>query len=91
VGLYRVRVSNQTAGVWSQEAALAMVSLNFYPTILITGRVGDTYRVDYATQVAPADWIPLSTNLLTSSPQLVVDTTSPGNNTRFYRAVRVQP
>jgi hypothetical protein len=91
VGNYRVRVSNVTAGILSQEAALAAVSLNFFPTVLITGKLGDTYRVDYSTQAEPTMWTALSTNVLTSSPQLIVDTTSPGNNTRFYRAVKIQP
>lgn len=91
VGNYRVRVANVTAGIWSQEAALAIVELNFFPTVLITGRIGDTYRVDYAERLDPTNWMPLSTTTLTTSPQLIVDTTSAGSNQRFYRAVRVQP
>lgn len=90
VARYRVKVINTTATVPSNEAALALVGINFYPAVTITGKIGDTYRVDYATQLAPSTWIPLSTNLLTASPQLVVDTTAPGNNTRFYRAILVQ-
>jgi hypothetical protein len=51
------------------------------------GKIGDTYRVDYATSLAPTTWIPLSTNLLTTSPQLVLDASSPGDKSRFYQAV----
>jgi hypothetical protein len=90
VARYRVRVTNSTAIVPSDEAALAMVAINFYPAVTITGQIGDTYRVDYATQLAPSVWIPLSTNVLTASPQLVVDSTAPGDNTRFYRAILVE-
>jgi hypothetical protein len=87
VGHYRVLVSNTAGSVYSDDATLAIVGVNFYPVVSITGKIGDTYRVDYSTKVAPTTWIPLSTNKLVSSPQLVIDTSSPGNNSRFYRAV----
>lgn len=50
-------------------------------------RLHVTYRVDYSTAVAPTTWIPLTTNKLTTSPQTIIDATSAGNNTRFYRSV----
>jgi hypothetical protein len=87
VGHYRVRVTNSGGSVQSSEATLAITGINFYPVISITGKIGDTYRVDYATALAPTTWIPLSTNLLTTSPQLILDSTAAGNNTRFYQAV----
>lgn len=87
VGHYRVRVTNGGGSVLSTEATLAITGINFYPVISITGKIGDTYRVDYATALAPTTWIPLSTNILTTSPQLILDTTAAGNNTRFYQAV----
>jgi hypothetical protein len=87
VGHYRVRVTNAGGSALSAEATLAIVGINFYPVVTITGKIGDTYRVDYATSVAPTTWIPLSTNLLATSPQLVLDASSPGDNSRFYRAV----
>ncbi|HRT59152.1 MAG TPA: immunoglobulin domain-containing protein [Candidatus Paceibacterota bacterium] len=90
VGRYRVRLTNAGGSVLSSEATLAIVGINFYPVISITGKIGDTYRVDYSTALEPATWIPLSTNVLTSSPQLILDATSPGDNTRFYRAVLLQ-
>lgn len=90
VGRYRVRVTNAGGSVLSSEATLAIVGINFYPVISITGKIGDTYRVDYSTAIEPTTWIPLSTNVLTSSPQLILDATSPGDNTRFYRAVFLQ-
>ena len=87
VGHYRVLVSNTAGSVFSADATLAIMGVGFYPVISITGKIGDTYRVDYSTKVDPTTWIPLSTNKLVTSPQLIIDTSSPGNNSRFYRAV----
>jgi hypothetical protein len=87
VGQYRVRITNAGGSVVSSEAALALTDISFYPVIIITGKIGDTYRVDYTPSVEPTTWNPLSTNTLTSSPQMVIDTSSPRSNTRFYRAV----
>jgi hypothetical protein len=89
VGRYRVRVTNPIAFAISGEARLALLEINLFPVILITGQIGDTYRVDYANRLDPATWIPLSTNTLATSPQMVVDTTSPMSTNRFYRAVFV--
>jgi hypothetical protein len=92
VGHYRALVSNSSGAVYSQTAALALMGLSVNPVIAITGKIGDTYRVDYSTAVAPTTWIPLSTNKLTSSPQTVIDYSVSGtvgttNTSRFYRAV----
>jgi hypothetical protein len=87
IGRYRVRLSNGTGSLFSKDASLAIVGINFYPVVTINGRIGDTYEVDYATALAPTTWIPFSTNTLTMSPQLVIDPSSPGSNSRFYRAV----
>ena len=90
VGNYRVRVSNGSGALFSANAPLALQSISFYPTVLLTGKLGSTYRVDYATQLAPLTWIPLSTNVLTAQPQYIIDSTSPMANTRFYRSVFIQ-
>lgn len=87
VGHYRAKVSNSVGTVTSTDGTLAIVGINFYPVVTIQGKIGDTYQVDYATALAPTTWIPLSTVVLTTSPQLVTDGSSPGANTRFYRAV----
>jgi hypothetical protein len=89
VGRYRVRITNAGGTVFSSEAALALTDINLFPVIIITGKIGDTYRVDYTTNVEPTNWIPLSTNKLTISPQMVIDTSSPLSKTRFYRTVLV--
>lgn len=89
IGRYRVRIANTVSTVFSSEAVLALTAINFYPVITITGKIGDTYRVDYSTEIAPATWISLSTNKLTISPQMIIDSSSPLSNTRFYRTVLV--
>jgi len=87
VGHYRVLVANASGSVYSADAPLAIQVLNFFPAVTLNGRLGDTYRVDYATDIAPTTWIPLSTNKLTTSPQFIFDTTSPVPSHRFYRSV----
>lgn len=86
-GHYRVLVSNSSGSVYSSDVTLTLVDINFFPVILLNGKIGDTYRIDWAPAVNPTNWTPLSTNVLSASPQLIVDTTSPRNNSRFYRAV----
>ena len=89
IARYRVRITNDGGTVFSSEAALALTAINFYPVITITGKIGDTYRVDYSTEIEPATWISLSTNKLTIAPQMIIDSSSPLSNTRFYRTVLV--
>lgn len=87
VGHYRVLVSNTSGSVYSADATLTMLAINFYPVISISGRIGDTYRVDYATALAPTNWIPFSTNKLTVSPLRLTDTSYLQDKARYYRAV----
>jgi hypothetical protein len=54
----------------------------------VTGRV---YRIEYATQLAPADWQPLATNLPGSGLPIQWPATN-GAAARYYRnAVRLAP
>jgi hypothetical protein len=88
VGHYRVLVSNSSGSLYSADATLAIMNLAIDPVISLTGKIGDTYRIDYSTAVAPTTWIPLSTNKLATSPQLIVDTSpAASKNSRYYRAV----
>jgi hypothetical protein len=90
VGPYRVRVTNAGGSVTSAEAKLSLLEISLYPVLSLTGRIGDTYRIDYSTNLDPATWILLRTIVLTASPQLIVDSESPMSMRRFYRAVLVQ-
>lgn len=84
---YRCLVGNALGNVYSNDGTLALVNAAFYPVVVITGKIGDTYEVDYSTAVAPTTWIPFSTNKLTAIPTYVLDPSSPNNNSRFYRAL----
>ncbi len=86
VGHYRALVSNASGSVYSSDAPLAMQTLNLYPVVTLTGKKGDTYRIDYATALNPTTWIPLATNKLTTVPQTFIDTNSPLSTNRFYRS-----
>jgi hypothetical protein len=87
IGKYRVLVTNSSGALFSAEANLATVGIEFSPVIQLVGKIGDNYRIDYATSVAPTTWIPLSTNKLVSSPQAFVDSHWRESLARFYRAV----
>lgn len=89
LGSYRVLVTNPSGSVISSEVSLTSVGISFSPVILINGKVGDTYRIDYATSLAPTTWIPLSTNKLTTAPQPFVDLNWLQSQARYYQAVRV--
>jgi len=85
VGHYRVKVTNATAPAVSQTVLLALNTFNFYPVVPIYGVLGSRYVLSYSTTVN-GTYTPLSTNTLTTSPQFLIDSTSAGNNTRFYQA-----
>jgi hypothetical protein len=87
VGHYRALVANAAGSLYTSDAVLALMAMAINPVITIDGKQGDTYRVDYATQLAPTTWIPLSTNKLTSATLQVVDPVSALSGKRFYRAV----
>lgn len=89
-GRYRVRVTNGSGSTVSTEVPVAVNDISFFPVITVMGKIGDTYRVDYATKLDPSTWIPLSTNKLTAVPHMIIDTSSPLSNQRFYRTIFVQ-
>ncbi len=88
IGHYQVLVSNASGLSRSANVALALFGIALDPAITITGKVGDTYEVDYTTSLTPpVVWTPfISTLKLTTSPQTVVDSSGLGNR-RYYRAL----
>ena len=92
VGNYSVYATNTTSATsWalSSVASLSTEAISFYPVITITGVIGNTYEVDYTTSLAaPVTWTPLTTVTLGATTQFVVDSSSPMNNSRFYRVVQ---
>jgi len=89
IGHYQVLVSNSFGLSRSTTVALAIVGISLDPAINITGKIGDTYEVDYTTNLTvPITWTPLVANVkLTTSPQTIVDTSGTGSSKRFYRAL----
>ncbi|MFN3409362.1 MAG: immunoglobulin domain-containing protein [Limisphaerales bacterium] len=87
VGHYRAAVTNTAGGVLSAPGTLQIVGVNFFPVVRIDGKVGDTNIVEYASVLTPTNWVPFATNVLTTTPQYVLDPTSPGPNQRFYRVL----
>jgi hypothetical protein len=87
IGHYRVLVSNGSGSVYSQDAPLTILNVTINPVITLTGKSGDTYEVDYTTDLNTPTWIPLSTNKLSAATLQVVDPTSALTGKRFYRAV----
>lgn len=88
IGHYQALVSNGSGFSRSANVALAILGIGLDPAITITGKIGDTYEVDYTTSLTPpVTWTPLVSSVkLTTSPQTVVDTSGLGAG-RFYRAV----
>jgi hypothetical protein len=67
----------------------ALLSLDLYAGVMVTGTVGQTYRMEWSPVVSGGDWTPAATVVLTNAMQLWVDPSAParsGSN-RFYRAV----
>lgn len=64
------------------------IDIGLYTGIRISGSIGATYTVQYATALTKTDWITL-TNVTLQTPQfLYVDTNSVSNGPhRFYRVV----
>ena len=75
----------------STATAPSQVGIATYPGITITGAGGQAYRIDYATALAPTNWIPLKyVTLPSSAPDLIQDTTPYSASAgRFYRAVAI--
>ena len=60
-----------------------------YFGITVYGNVGKTYRLDYATPLAPTNWMTLTNFVLKASPSVILDPDNPTSGQRFYRAVEL--
>jgi len=68
----------------------AGLSLQMYAGLSITGAVGQMYQVQYTDELSDsATWYALTHFPLKWNPHRWVDTTTPANGRRFYRAVAV--
>jgi hypothetical protein len=87
VGHYQVSVANSLGSSFSQKVPLAVNGLNLFPTVSITGTIGDTYAIERSSSPS-GPWTSFSTNKLSSSSVLyIVDYTLPVSPSEFYQAV----
>jgi len=68
-------------------ADAATLSVERYAGVTITGTIGATYEIQYTTSLSSPDWKHLADVTLSTSSYLYVDTTTPANGNRFYRAL----
>lgn len=67
-----------------------LVTLDLYAGLNISGVVGSTNAIQYATNASDTNWVTLTNLVLPQSPYLFVDTSaSARSGVRFYRAVLV--
>jgi hypothetical protein len=93
VGWYTVLVSNgfttSSRAVFVGLGDVLALDVELLAGLTITGLVGETYRVEYTTDLnEPHAWHPLTTLVLPTSPyRYLLDSISAGPK-RFYRAVQ---
>lgn len=88
VGHYQATVSNGSGLNRSAIVPLAITGINLFPTVSITGSIGDTYQVSRSSTVN-GTYTTFSTVKLTTQPQYVIDYTLPVNPVEFYQETYV--
>ena len=85
---FLVDTTSSGAGNRFYEPQADGVSFRRYPGLTITGNVGSTNLIQYAS--GPGSWTTLATVVLPASPHLWIDTISPADAQRAYRAVNIE-
>jgi hypothetical protein len=92
-GSYTVAITNDVASATSTPATLTVLpalEVNLIPALTLVGSIGSSNRIEYRTLGGPTnDWIPLTTLVLTSNPQIYLDYSALGQPARFYRMVQL--
>src|SRR5262245_29243832 len=79
----------QAPSTFGQSAA--HLDLRMYSSVSITGVVGQTYLIEYASEPAGTNtWYSLGSFQLKWNPYEWVDTTQPATSRRFYRVSQVE-
>jgi hypothetical protein len=90
IGWYTVVAAN-LAGTNTATASLAAFDIGLDPQSLAVVRLnaptGTAYRIEAASDLAPATWSTLSNVIVNTQPVLFVDESSATNRQRFFRAV----
>ena len=93
-GFYSVTVSNAFGRVSSPAARLlvfdACVGIHLYAGLSITGVIGRTYTLEYATNLNAMNWTFVASNTFTQPKWLFIDTNTPFDAGKFFR-VRLEP
>ena len=92
---YNVTVSNSYGSTNSSQATLTVgiagVAFALYPGLQINGVVGQTYGIQYSTNLStPTHWIGI-TNLVLNVPQLIWYDSSPATGIQRYYQVKEGP
>lgn len=87
IGCYTVMVGNVAGTAVSSCAQLSVVGINMYAGLNIYGSVGANYRIEFVNNLSSTNWQTLTNITLPASPYLQIDTDSPNNVQRFYRAI----
>jgi hypothetical protein len=98
-GNYSVEVFNGSGSLTSSNAVLTVIPqptlgldmLAGYPVVSLYGTLGNSFMVQYNTNLADTTWITLlSLTNLSSSPYQFLDPSGVGQPVRFYRAFFAQ-
>ena len=79
-----------TVQTQEQQPVEPSLGLNMYPGLLITGTVGQRYKIEYADKPLANNWQALATIVLMEPRQYYFDTTATPATQRFYRGVQVE-
>ncbi|MCX8155420.1 MAG: LamG domain-containing protein [Verrucomicrobiae bacterium] len=85
-----VRIYNRALSGSEIQSLAAMgpaLALQMYAGVTINGIIGETYVIEYATQLNSHVWNTVTNITLQHTPFTFIDWNSPGNTARFYRAV----
>jgi hypothetical protein len=82
---------DDNSGAFSVTVSSAALSLGIEystgkPGISIFGPIGSSNRIEYVTALPATNWIALTNIVLTGIPTFLYDTSSSGDQARFYRA-----
>ena len=97
-GNYTVQVFNGSGSLTSSNAVLTVIQpptlalqiLAGYPVLSLSGTLGNSFMVQYSTNLAATNWANLSLINLTSNPFQFLDPSGFGQPARFYRAFFTQ-
>ncbi len=87
-GNYTVQISNVAGAVTSVPVPVSTADIAFFGGVTIEGPANAKYRLEYLADINNANsWTTLTNIVHAGGKQFYIDTTSPGTQRRFFRAV----